>query len=62
MSHENDFGTWGRYQELQLDQMTAEQGRTYDYRSEQCGHVSDAYKMWLQNTKLMEVMGPLAVC
>jgi hypothetical protein len=39
MSHENEFGTWGRYQELQLDQMTTEQRRTYDYMNEQRGQV-----------------------
>jgi 4-carboxymuconolactone decarboxylase len=61
MSHENDFGTWGRYQELQLDQMTAEQRRTYDYTNEQRGQVPGPYKIWLQNTKLMEVMVPLGV-
>jgi 4-carboxymuconolactone decarboxylase len=62
MSHENDLGTWGRYQELQLDQMTAEERRTYDYTNEQRGQVPGPYKAWLQNTKLMEVMVPLAVC
>jgi hypothetical protein len=39
MSHENDFGIWGHYQELQLDQLTAEQRRTYDYTNEQRGQV-----------------------
>jgi 4-carboxymuconolactone decarboxylase len=61
MSHENDFGTWGRYQELRLDQMTVEQRRIYDHTNEQRGEIPGPYKIWLQNTKLMEVMVPLGV-
>jgi hypothetical protein len=61
MLHENDFGTWERYQELQLDQMTAEQRRTYHYTNERRGQVPSPYEIWRQNTKFTELMVPLGV-
>ena len=58
MSGTSDFGTFGRYTELPLDKMTAEQKRAYEFTVKQRGEVPGPYKIWLQNPKLIEVMVP----
>jgi 4-carboxymuconolactone decarboxylase len=59
MSRDSDFGTFGRYTEPQLDEMTADQTKAYEFTVEQRGEVPGPYKIWLQNPKLIEVMVPL---
>ena len=59
MSRNSDFGTFGRYTELQLDEMTADQRKAYEFTVGQRGDVPGPYKIWLQNPKLIEVMVPL---
>jgi 4-carboxymuconolactone decarboxylase len=59
MSANSDFGTWGRYKEIPLDKMTADQKRIYQFTMKERGQVPGPYKIWLQNPKLMEVMVPL---
>ena len=59
MSGTSDFGTFGRYTELPLDKMTADQKTAYEFTVKQRGEVPGPYKIWLQNPKLMEVMVPL---
>jgi hypothetical protein len=59
MSAKSDFGTFGRYKELSLEEMTAEQRKAYDFTMRQRGQVSWPDKIWLQNPKLIEVMVPL---
>src|ERR1700733_10271755 len=59
MSGNSDFGTFGRYTELQLDEMTADQRKAYEFTVGQRGEVPGPYKIWLQNPKLIEVMVPL---
>jgi 4-carboxymuconolactone decarboxylase len=59
MSRNSDFGTFGRYTELQLDEMTADQRKAYGFTVGQRGEVPGPYKIWLQNPKLIEVMVPL---
>jgi 4-carboxymuconolactone decarboxylase len=59
MSRNSDFGTFGRYTELQLDEMTADQRKAYEFTVGQRGEVPGPYKIWLQNPKLTEVMVPL---
>jgi hypothetical protein len=54
MSGTSDFGTFGRYTELPLDKMTAEQKRAYEFTVKQRGEVPGPYKIWLQNPKLIE--------
>ena len=54
-----DFGTFGRYQETPLDQMNPEVRKAYDYTVKVRGQVPGPYKIWLENTKLIEVMVPL---
>src|ERR1700727_180223 len=56
MSRNSDFGTFGRYTELQLDEMTADQRKAYEFTVGQRGEVPGPYKIWLQNPKLIEVM------
>src|ERR1700677_3610963 len=59
MSANSDFGTFGRYKELSLEEMTAEQRKAYDFTMRQRGEVPGPNKIWLQNPKLIEVMVPL---
>jgi hypothetical protein len=51
----SDFGTFGRYTELSLDEMTADQKRVYEFTVKRRGEVPGPYKIWLQNPKLIEV-------
>ena len=57
--YRSDFGTFGRYTELQLDEMTPDQKKAYEFTVKERGEVPGPYKIWLQNPKLMEVMVPL---
>lgn len=59
MAEPSDFGTFGRYQEIPLDQMTAEQRAAYDFTIQQRGQVPGPNKIWLQNPKLIDVIVPL---
>ena len=59
MSTSSDFGTFGRYAELPLADMSAEQRKAYDATLEARGQVLGPYKIWLQNPKLIELMVPL---
>jgi 4-carboxymuconolactone decarboxylase len=55
----SDFGTFGRYCELPLEKMTADQKRAYEFTMKERGQVPGPYKIFLQNPKLIEVMVPL---
>ncbi len=55
----SDFGTFGRYAEIPLERMTAEQKRAYEFTVKMRGLVPGPYKIWLQNPKLIELMVPL---
>jgi 4-carboxymuconolactone decarboxylase len=55
----SDFGTWGRYTEVPLEKMTADQKKAYEFTMKSRGQVPGPYKIWLQNPKLIEVMVPL---
>jgi len=59
MAGTSDFGTWGRYTEIPLEKMTADQKKAYDFTMKVRGQVPGPYKIWLQNPKLIEVMVPL---
>ena len=54
-----DFGTFGRYQELLVEEMSPSQKKAYEYTMKERGQVPGPYKIWLQNPKLIEVMVPL---
>jgi 4-carboxymuconolactone decarboxylase len=59
MSRDSDSRTFGRYTELQLDEMTADQRKAYEFTVGQRGEVPGPYKIRLQNPKLTGVMVPL---
>ncbi|MSO99800.1 MAG: carboxymuconolactone decarboxylase [Acetobacteraceae bacterium] len=52
-------GTFGRYEELPLDKMTAEQRAGYDYIVEGRGSMLGPYKIWMHNPKLLRAASPL---
>src|SRR6201989_1169942 len=54
-----DFGTFGRYQELLVEEMSPSQKNAYEYTMKERGQVPGPYKIWLQNPQLIEVMVPL---
>jgi hypothetical protein len=43
MSRNSDFGTFGRYTELQLDEMTADQRKAYEFTVGRRGEVPGPY-------------------
>ena len=59
MSEHSTFGTFGRYTELTVDQMTPEQKKAYDLVVGERGEAPGPYKIWLQNQNLMQVMVPV---
>lgn len=59
MSEHSTFGTFGRYTELTVDQMTPEQKKAYDLVVGERGEAPGPYKIWLQNPNLMQVMVPV---
>ena len=59
MPEADAFGTFGRYRELPLDEMTPEQRAAYDDTVQQRGQVPGPYKIWLQNPALITAMVPL---
>lgn len=54
-----DFGTFGRYRELSLEEMSPSQKKAYEYTMKERGQVPGPHKIWLQNPKLIEVMVPV---
>ena len=52
-------GTFGRYEELPLDKMSAEQRAGYDYIVEDRGRLVGPYKVWMHNPKLLRAASPL---
>ena len=59
MSDPTDFGTFGRYDELPLDRMPADQRAAYDFTMKVRGQVPGPHKVWLANPKLNQVIVPL---
>lgn len=59
MSAAGDFGTFGRYTELSLADMSGDQRKAYDTTVAARGQVPGPYKIWLENPALIEVMVPL---
>jgi 4-carboxymuconolactone decarboxylase len=59
MSDNSDFGTFGRYKELLIEEMTPDQKRAFEFTMKERGQVPGPYKIWLQNPKLIQVMVPL---
>src|SRR6202007_2445630 len=59
MSENSDFGTFGRYRELPIGKMTADQKKAYEFTMKKRGQVPWPYKIFLHNPKLIEAMVPL---
>ena len=59
MSDNSDFGTFGRYKELLIEEMTPDQKKAFEFTMKERGQVPGPYKIWLQNPKLIQVMVPL---
>lgn len=58
MSDRSDFGTFGRYVETPVDQMSAEMRDAYDYTLDLRGLVPGPHKIWLANSKLSKTVVP----
>ena len=54
-----DTPTFGRYAEIPLDDITAEQREGYHSLIEARGRLPGPNKIWVHNPKLVKVMGPL---
>ena len=59
MTVASDYGTFGRYTEIPLDQMTPAQRKGYDLVSGERGEVPGPYKILVQNPNLLEVLAPI---
>jgi 4-carboxymuconolactone decarboxylase len=55
----SDFGTFGRYAELPLEQMDGDQRQAYDDLVRLRGEVPGPYKIILQNARLLRAIAPL---
>jgi 4-carboxymuconolactone decarboxylase len=54
-----DLPTFGRYAEIPLDQMTAEQRRGYEYVMRERNRCPGPYKILVENPPVMDLMVPL---
>lgn len=54
-----DQPTFGRYTEIPLDHMSAEQRTGYEYVVRERGMCPGPYKIWVENAPLMNLMVPL---
>jgi 4-carboxymuconolactone decarboxylase len=59
MSETSDFGTFGRYTEIPVDQMTPEQRKGYDLVVQERGEAPGPYKIFIQNPHLLQVLVPV---
>src|ERR1700689_3014355 len=59
MSDKITFGTFGRYTEIPVDQMTPEQKKGYEYVVKERGEAPGPYKIILQNPNLLQVLVPV---
>ena len=59
MSEKITFGTFGRYTEIPVDQMTPEQKNGYEYVVKERGEAPGPYKIILQNSNLLQVLVPV---
>jgi 4-carboxymuconolactone decarboxylase len=58
MSDLSDFGTFGRYIETLVDQMSPEMRDAYEFTRRLRGMVPDPHKIWLANPKLSKTVVP----
>ena len=55
----SDFGTFGRYTEIPVDQMTPEQRKGYELVLQERGEAPGPYKIFIQNPRLLRVLVPV---
>src|SRR5258708_37077981 len=55
----SDFGAFGRYTEIPVDQMTPEQRKGYEFVVQERGEALGPCKILLQNPNLLQVMVPV---
>ena len=58
MPASNDFGSFGRYQETSVNQMSPEMRDAYDFTMKLRGQVPGPHKIWLANPKLSKTIVP----
>jgi 4-carboxymuconolactone decarboxylase len=58
MSEQSDFGTFGRYSETPVDQMSPEMRDAYDFTKKLRGMVPGPHRIWLANPKLSKTIVP----
>ena len=58
MADNPDFGTFGRFQETPVDQMSPEMRGAYDFTMKLRGLVPGPHKIWLANPKLSKTIVP----
>ena len=54
-----DFGTFGRYEEVPVEQMTPATKEAYEYTKHLRGMVPGPHKIWLANPKLSRTIVPI---
>ncbi|WP_428395190.1 carboxymuconolactone decarboxylase family protein [Lichenicoccus sp.] len=59
MADTPDFGTFGRYQEVPLDEMSPEMKAAYDTTMRLRGQVPGPHKIWLANPAMAETFVPV---
>jgi 4-carboxymuconolactone decarboxylase len=58
MSEQSDFGTFGRYVETPVNQMSPEMKEAYDFTKKLRGMVPGPHRIWLANPKLSKTIVP----
>ncbi len=58
MSTDSTFGSFGRYHETPVDQMSPEMRDAYDFTKQLRGQVPGPHKVWLANPKLSKTIVP----
>ena len=58
MASEFEFGSFGRYQEIGVDQMSPEMKDAYDFTMHLRGQVPGPHKIWLANPALSKTIVP----
>ena len=59
MGENSDFGSFGRYQEVPVDQMSPEMKDAYDFTMALRGQVPGPHKIWVTNPKLSKTVVPI---
>ena len=58
MSNFPDFGTFGRYREIPVDEMEPDMKAAYEFTKQLCGMVPGPHKIWLANPTLSQTIVP----